>query len=240
MPGQLTPPQGVSPGYVRMTCDRPSLDIYCLLGPESPAITNIDGGWEIVQRPKQNGMTIWRGVEPLQGTFTILLDGFATDVRRPNRFLEPMTPLVQELLDVCRGNNNSQPGLLHIWGIPEFPIIDWVIETMDISTDQSDVIRSDTNFKVARQKISIVVREYSPPRYVKAKTPTGSSTDAPATYKVKKNDTPHTIAMRRGCKWTDIRMLNLTIVKKANQKLKVGTQLRVPVAEKRNTAKGAR
>ena len=47
-------------------------------------------------------------------------------------------------------------------------------------------------------------------------------------YKVKRNDTPAGIAKRRHINWTLLRQLNPKTVKTANQKLKVGSRIRVP------------
>lgn len=226
----------VASGYVRITCSNPWMNLTCLLGPETPRIINSDNGWEIKARPKQVGMTVWNGVEPIQAEFTFLLDGFRTgpdmSQRLDSRFIDPQTPNIERLWAVSRGDGDSQPGLINVEGIPEFPNIDWLIETIEFQTDGS--IRSDDNFKQGRQMVHVVIREYSPPRYASAKAPTGSPKGKTVTWKVKRSDTPTTIAKRIGCQWTDIRELNKKVVKKANQNLKDGTKIRVPATKNAN------
>jgi hypothetical protein len=238
MPAEAKPKIPVPAGYVRLTCDAPWLNLTCLIGPESPRIVSGTMGWEIEDHPKQVGMTVWRGVEPLQGELSLMLDGFRTgpdgSQRLADRFLDPQTPNIANLWAVARGDVNVQPGLLAIEGIPEFPNIDWVIESMEIG----DSIRSDTNFKVARSLITMTVREYNPPRYVSPRSPTGSPKGKTVTWTVKKNDTPTSIAMKIGCQWTDIRELNKKVVKAAKQNLRDGSKIRVPATKNAQKMKG--
>jgi hypothetical protein len=204
-------------------------------------ITNEDTGWEMVPRPKQTGMTIWRGNEPLQGTFSFLLDGYRTgpigrvghgSQRLAGRVFDPQTPNINNLWKIARGDGDSRPGLISIEGIPEFPNIDWIIESMSFEDDGS--IRSAHSFKQARIKCNMTVRQYMPPRYVPDRTPTGSPKGKTVTWKCRHGDTPANIARRIGCKWTDIRELNKKIVKKSNMHLKAGTRIRVPATKDAN------
>ena len=48
-------------------------------------------------------------------------------------------------------------------------------------------------------------------------------------YTVRHSDTPASIARKRKCKWTDLRTLNKDVITKANQNLKDGSRIRVPV-----------
>lgn len=233
MPGQINPALTTEPGYVRLRCDNPPAVIYCLVGDESPHYTNGSFGWEVTGRPKQIGMTTWTGVEPLQYMLPIVLDGFAIWNRRPDRFIEPVQPDVESLLNIAQGSGESQPGLLQIDGLPEVdPRMDWFIENLEFGA----ALRSRTNFAVGRQAVTLTLRQYLSPRasLVSApRVPTGDPKGKTAIIKVKAGDTPSTIARRRGCDWKDLRKLNPSIVKRANQKLKGGTPLRVPAVKRK-------
>lgn len=236
MPGETSPRDlGVSPGYVRLTSNNPWMNILAALSSETPRLISSDMGWEVVPRPKQVAMTIWRGVESISGQFSFWLDGFATgpvDQRLRGRRFGPQTESIAKLWEVARGDGVSQPGLMNIEGIPEFPRIDWIIESMDFEDDGS--IRSENTFEQARIKCNMTVRQYVPPSYLPPTTvpaPTGSPKGKTVMWKVKKHDTPANIARKIGCKWTDIRDLNKRLINKSNQNLQDGRRIRVPATK---------
>src|SRR4051812_24965735 len=69
--------RGVIPwGHVRLSCGDPALRLVALLGPEAPTISAGLGGWTVIARPRDVGMTIWEGVEPYQLSLSLMLDGW--------------------------------------------------------------------------------------------------------------------------------------------------------------------
>jgi hypothetical protein len=217
------------PGYVRLTCDDPSLNIVVLLGPEPVRVTAGVGGWEVTPRPRQVGMTTWTGVEPLQVELPLMFDGWTSHASQERR--------LAALLRVARGDDQAEPGVISVDGVL-MPADEWVIE--DVS--YGDVIVNPTTRERLRQAVTLTLREHVEPTYLQQrKRALQGSKGKTRVITVKTGDTPASIARRQHCKWTALRELNPTLVTKANLKLKRGTQLRVPVATtKQRTAKGTR
>lgn len=221
-------------GYVRVSCTDPNLNLVGLVGPESPRLTGGYGGWDVVNRPRQVGMTIWKGVDPYKLEFQMILNGGLDgwQVKFWDRSADvSQEPVMRDLLDVARGNaDHSGPGIVKIEGIPSLPADRWVIDDIKFGTDS---IRRKDDFHRIRQTIDFTMIEYMPPTYLPiSKRSLNKDLGKTVVIKVKGGDTPQRIARRRGCKWTDLRRLNPGVVKKASQTLKSGTRLRVPAAEK--------
>jgi hypothetical protein len=238
----------VEPGWVKLYCANPYMSMICLLGPDTPKITAGGGGWEVTPRPRQIGMTTWNGVEPYQYQFSILLDGGTLGFKERASLdkgygihnWKSQEPAMRSLMAVWRGDGDSRPGIVVVEGLPDVPVRRWVIEDLDIADDAE---RRDSDMDRVRVVVTLTLREYQPPTYKKLmrhalQGPVGPRGLGGKTVVIKVkggrgwDDTPAKIAKRRGCKWTDIRKLNPSKVKKANQKLKNGTKLRVPVMKK--------
>lgn len=211
--------RGVAAGYVRLFSVNPPLNEIILLGPDGFKRTGGVGGWETTDRPRAVGMTLWGGVPPLEGTLQLLLDG-------QMRFT--VENILANIWDVARGTERSEPGLLFIDGIPALPADRWVITGID----EGDLLRRDDMHRV-RQMVVLALTEYVPPEYDTLRR--GALSKArPKTvrYKVKKGDTPVKIARNRRCKWTDIKAVNAKgVIKSANQVLKPGMTINVPVKQ---------
>lgn len=223
-------------GRVRMTCGDPDFRLEGWLGPDSPRYTGGFGGWTITGRPRQVGMVSYEGVEPIQLEFQMVWDGrLTTGGAFKHREHElSIEPHLRELLAVVRGDNESHPGIIRIQGIPSLPSKRWVIQNVDFG----DAIRRVSDMHRTRLMMTFTMLEYIPPKFKKLKKrPFGKDLGKTVIYTVKKNDTPHKIAKRKQCKWTDIRDLNQGVVRKANQKLSVGTKLRVPARRARQDKK---
>jgi hypothetical protein len=208
----------VPPGYVGLHCDDPSLSIVVLLGPEPVKVTGGLGGWEVTARPRQVGMTTWQGNEPLQVSLSLMFDGWSmrASVEEPLR----------QLFTVARGDDESPPGIVDVEGIV-LPADRWVIENVDYG----EPILDPATMERYRQPMTVTLREYVPPTYLQQrKTALQGVKGKTKVITVRKGDTPANIARRQKCKWTDVRALNPTVIKKANQTLKTGTKLRAPVA----------
>lgn len=208
----------VPPGFVRLTCDDPSLNIVVRLGEEPVQVTAGAGGWEVTDRPRQVSMTVWNGVEPVQVSLPLMFDGYAAGHSQEKQ--------LGRLFTVARGDDDSPPGVLSVEGV-YLPADEWVIEGVDYGTP----ILATTMNRL-RQPLTLTLREYVPPSYLKLRR---RSLSAPKNktkvITTKHGDTPASIARRQHCKWTDLRQLNPKAVTKANQKLKTGTKLCVPVAK---------
>ena len=208
-------------GHIRLSCDDPAADLVLLLGPEPPRITGGLGGWEITGRPRQISMTTWQGTEPFQVQLSVMLDGFHSGLS--------VETTLRKLVTIARGDDESPPGVVAIDGIP-LPTDDWVLEALDFG----DSISASGGVRL-RQPILLTLREYVPPSFLQlrrgALQGTGGKTKV---VTARKGDTPARIARRQRCDWREIRDLNPALVRKANAALKVGTKLRVPVAQRRD------
>src|SRR5262245_38056928 len=163
------------PGWVRLDCPDPWLSLTCLLGPDSPRISSGDGGWEVVDIPRQVGMTLWNSSEPYQLQFSILLDGGKLGFKERaslNRGYGPHEWVSQEfairrLYAVARGEGEGdRPGVIRIKGIPYLPERRWVIEEIE---EQEGAIRRPKDFHRIRAIFMLTMREYAPPTYKRLK-----------------------------------------------------------------------
>jgi hypothetical protein len=206
-------------GYVRLSCGDPALDLIVLLGAEAPQVTGGVGGWTVTPRPQAVGMTLWEGVEPYQVNLSLMLDGWAE--RRSQE------SALRSLRRVARGDAESPPGVLFVEGIP-LPASRWVIEGIDFG----DPILRPSNGNRLRQPLTLTLRQYVPPKFLKRKRSAYGSSSKSAILRAQHGDTPAKIAKRRRLKsWTVIRDLNRKLKLKANTKLKTGQKLRVPATK---------
>lgn len=136
--------------------DYPTYACTCLLGDGAPEITDGYGGWEVVDRPRNVGMTQWNGRNPLTIKIPILFDNWTrgTTIEPDIRELEKMA-----------GNeiNMGQPPLVLINSMGVVPHDyhdatqnDWVIQTIE----WGDSDRNESGHRV-RQAATVTLIEYN-------------------------------------------------------------------------------
>lgn len=207
-------------GYVRLRCGDPSFVLVALLGEESPTLSGGFGGWSVIARPRDVGMTIWDGVEPYQLTVSLMLDGFA------NRLSQE--PALRGLQRVARGDRESPPGVVAIEGIPSLPAKEWVIEGIEFG----DAIRRVHDMHRTRIAVDLTLREYVRPEYLTQRKATRRTSSKSVILIANKGDTAAKIAKRRKLKsWTVLRSLNRELIRKANQVIPAGTPVLVPATK---------
>lgn len=229
--------QGVPNGQVRLINQDAKFDATLPLAAEVPKLTGGDDLWDIVERPRQVAMTVYKGRNPYQLELPVLLNGFNPLVEQGGYSQEPV---IRDLLDAMTGDDEQEPSTWEVRGIPSLPVDEWVLNTCEPG-DQ--VIRRNTDFSRTRQSYTLTFVEYTPPTYVQLRAKARQGAKAKTTlYTVKRGDTPATVARKRRCKWTDLRTLNQSVVKRANQNLKDGSRIRVPVlkASKKKATKTKR
>lgn len=214
-------------GRVRVYCDDPEFLLEGYLGAESPRLTGGFGGWNVTGRPRQVGMVTWDGVDPFELTFQLLYDGILGPMRRrARRTPRSVEPELRRLVDVVRGTKESDPGIVHVNGIPSLPAEKWVIKDIQFG----DAIRRVDDMHRVRLAMDFTLLEYVSPHFeAVSRKNWGKAKRKTVVITVSKETTPAKIAKARRCGWTAIRQLNQDIVKSANQKLKKGTKLRVPI-----------
>jgi len=210
------------------------MDIVCLQGRTPPNIAGVGSTWEVVPRPRMQGTTLWRGRDPIQAVFSIMLDGHGErDASHPYGYSQESK--IRELVIVARGGSEYKPGIIGIDGIPGLYADEWIIESLDFVNDSQ--IRRPGDMNRTRQEINLTVREWSPPEF-KGIRKNALKKDKPAVVRIKtkKGDTPVKIARRYKTKWTALKKLNPKKIKKPYQKLKAGIWNLVPKpkAPKRN------
>jgi hypothetical protein len=224
-------PDGQVPaGFVRIWCDEPDLAIQERFGAELPKITTDEGPWDVVPRANQVSMTIPKGMGPWRLDLNILIDGLREQKGQEIK--------IGKLYDCWRGTKKSPPGILHVAGLPEVdPSMEWVIDTID----QGDYLRRNDMHRI-RQDLTIHFIEYISPQYLPMAKGAlmGAKKATVVTLKVKRGDTPATIARRRGVKWTTLRELNPGVIYKANQNLLDGSKIRVPAKKDSNASQSSR
>jgi len=106
--------------------------VKVLLGEEAPKITGSGAKWDVVDRRRRAGMTVYRGRDPVEQTISVLFDGYLArqpvdlDMAALDRMSRP-TP------------TGSRPPLVHITGsVLRKDIKNWII---------SDVIWGDNVVK---------------------------------------------------------------------------------------------
>jgi hypothetical protein len=208
----------VQPGHVRLRSATPPLNTVVRLGPDLPQLSGGFGGWEVTGRPRAVGMTTWTGVPPFEYTINVLLgrQDKSTSVER----------VIRQIIAVARGTDDHPPGIVTIEGIPGLPAARWTINGLDFG----DAIRRG-NMERVRQALTLSFLEYQPPEYhLLGRGALAGARPKTVIYTVRKGDTPAKIARARHCKWTDIRAVNAKgLIKKANQHLKPGTRINVPI-----------
>ena len=228
MPSQAEDLPQPREGRVRVWCNDPEFIIEGWLGEESPRYTGGIGGWEITGRPKQIGMTTWEGVDPVELQFQMVWDGIVhigRRRRRPRRQDLSVEPNIRDLMNVVRGDGESGPGVIRIEGIPSLIARRWVITNIEFG----DAIRRPEDMHRTRLLMDWTVLEYVPPHFERIrKKGVGGDRGKTVVINAKASDTPHTIAKRRHCKWTDLRSLNQGVIRAANQNLRRGQKIRVP------------
>jgi hypothetical protein len=204
------------PGRVHLVCNMPPLNRTVWLGPNGWQLSDVSGGWETSARPRAIGMTTWNGVPPLEGDLHIIWNN-----------VNGVEQYIKELIDVARGTARAIPGVVLLDGIANLPADRWVIGALSFG----DIIIRNREMVRIRQDMTVHLIEYMPPVYETLRAAAlNQARPKTVIYKVKRGDTPAKVARNRRCKWTDIRGLNKKgVIKTANQKLKVGMQLMVPV-----------
>jgi len=205
-------------GSVRLRCSKPRVDVTLLLAGDAPRLSDGVGGWEAVSRPRQTAMTIWDGNPPYTLELTVLFDALATGASVEDQ--------ISRLLIAGRGDEEAEPSTWTITGLPGLPASDWVLN----GAEPGDLLmRRVSDMQRVRQSYTLTFLEYVDPEYAKIRRKALKGLGPSTLYRAKKGDTPASIARKRRVKWIVLRQLNPQLITSANQKLKPGTRIRVPI-----------
>jgi LysM domain len=162
-------------------------------------------GWQIVNRPRDVGLTEWVGRNPLAIEIPFILDYWMASINtNPGIDCENQ---VSNLEHLCGVGGHSQPPICYVDGkgvIPHDNTIapgfhQWVVET--VTWDRDMEIRSQTTGRRLRCGGMIVVRKFVAAeemlRTIKSTDRATGSGKKPKHYRVKKGDTLGKIAARK-------------------------------------------
>lgn len=201
------------------------------LGNGAPAISG-GGGWSVVSREKQVGMTEWTGYEPYTMDIPIVFDGFVED-----KSVEGSISSLYWFMRAPVGPRH-EPAVLTVSGPIPLTSLRWVINNITPSTTADDEIRNDHGLRV-RFTATVTLLEHvpgdvlvahkkSPAKKHKASSGRKGNTTRTKTYIVKRGDTLGTIAahlLHSASKWHSIAKLNG--IRDPNS-VKVGQKLKIP------------
>jgi hypothetical protein len=203
------------------------------LGNGAPAISG-GGGWSVVSREKQVGMTEWTGYDPYTMDIPIVFDGFVDDTS-----VEANINSLYWLMRTPVGSRH-EPAVLTISGPVPHTNLRWVINNIAPSTTADDEIRNDQGQRVRFTAVVtliehvpgnvLVSHKKSPAKHHKASKGRKGTTSSTRTYIVRRGDTLGSIAARllhSSSKWHDIAKANG--IRDPNS-IKVGQKLKIPAS----------
>jgi hypothetical protein len=140
-------------GKITFRSASPAMSFTCWIGQEGIKVTDGYGGWEVVNRPRQSGLTQWNGRAPLQMSVPIVIDGF---MGRDSVELEVS---ILEKMSIGDLNDNGEPPPVITVSGPAVPHSkqDWVIE----GATPGASIRKNSNGDLIRQEYEVVLRRHS-------------------------------------------------------------------------------
>lgn len=169
----------------------PIANLYtlALLGPEGAKIVAGYGDWETIARPREVGITEWKGRRNYEMTIDLLYDGWITRVVRPglptNLMRQPSLPVwpgwasggvhiegmcnsLENLATV--GRDMKVPPSLRVYGAVPHANVRWVIADLA----WGDCIRDRVTGRRMRQQVTVHLLEYNQPTEL-AKLPRGKA-----------------------------------------------------------------
>jgi hypothetical protein len=158
-----------------------NLHTVALLGPEGMRITEGYGQWDVIETPRDVGITEWKGRRNYKATLDVLYDGWLVHPIRPNlpqsfigrpplpkagtisyasgsgAWIEGMITSLENLATVQP--KMMTPPSLRIYGAVPHPELQWVIENLDWGDSISDKVTG----RRMRQQVTVHLLEYHQP-----------------------------------------------------------------------------
>jgi hypothetical protein len=187
-------------------------------------------GWEVEDRPRRLGLTIWKKQDPYTMDVPIRFDGFGDD--------ESVEDDVRTLNSMQRGTfrpNSSlmdDPPTVEIDGALPINGAKWVITGIDWSSDDAGVIYRSVGGKVyrVRQDATVHLTQFSPETRLDVSG--GGNLRAKRLFKVRQGDDLRSISQKvygTPDRWKEIQAANPKILRDPkNIKKLVGKEIRIP------------
>lgn len=204
------------------------------LGDGPAIVTEGYAGWQIVQRPKEVGLTVWQGRNPIAIEIPFMLDFLplweTTFKDKPGKKCENQVTNLERL---CGIGGHARPSICFVDGgglIPhDYTIYKgnrWVIE--QLTWDKQMEVRSKTYGRRLRCGGVITIRQYLTPSEILQRIGPKDRAVKPRHYRVKTGDTLEKIAA-----WAYLDANQWKKIANANhmrdpRSLKAGDKIRIP------------
>lgn len=215
------------PGFITFTTPEGSVTV--LAGDGVVTVTGGYGGWETVSRPRNVGLTVWMGYEPLKMSVPILFDSLASG---DGNATEQSIAALERMAGRGSGKGGDTPPpvvKLSAYGaLVPHKNIDWHIE----SIEWGEAVRNSSGNRV-RQEATVGVIQSVVDKTLKSKSAANrrrSSSKGPKRYRVKKGDKISRIAKKHlgdADRWREIKASNGKPIRDPRN-LKPGTLIRLP------------
>jgi len=196
--------------------------VTCMRGEAPPKLTDGFGGWEVQDRPKLVGATLWKGKSPLAMDIPVIFDGWVD--------LEPVEDDITRITHMAwPPKPHAEPPKVKVGGGTPGDTYTWVISDITWGDEQIWAWYRGSMVRY-RQDAVIKLLQHVDIAKVKAMRPmvAGAGATHVKFYRVKKGDTLPKIAVKvygDRSKWKNIAKANKI---RDGQKLVVGRQLRIP------------
>jgi hypothetical protein len=202
---------------------------------DGPAIvTEGYAGWQVVQRPKEVGLTVWQGRNPMAIEIPFSLDFLGLwDHRFSENLGVECENQVTNLEQLCGVGGHSQPSVCFVDGgglIPHDYTIykghQWVIE--QLTWDKAQEVRSKASLRRLRCGGVITIRQFMTPSEILQRIGPKDRASKPRNYVVKRGDNLEKIAAKfygDANKWKRIATANKL---RDPRSLKIGAKIKIP------------
>ena len=157
-------------GGVHIEAKNPPINITVPLGDGAAVLTGGFGGYEIIERQDDIGMTDWAGQQPITQDVSLLLNGWES-----NTSVQPDWDLIRQL-----GRDTSpderRPPVFKVTGPVEYSGKWWVLPSSGIETNAGSVIRRPGDGALMRIEFTLHLLEYVKPEVVRRRPAAASST----------------------------------------------------------------
>jgi hypothetical protein len=203
-------------------------------GDGAAIVTEGYAGWQVVARPKEIGLTVWQGRNPIAIEIPFLLDYYPLVRRvRKDSAAKDCEEQVTNLERLCGIRTHGQPPICCVDGntlIPhDYTIYKhhrWVVE--QVSWDRQLEIRSPKTGRRLRCGGTITIRQYVEASVILRRISSRARATPPRYHTIKRGDTLHKLAMKYygdSNKWKLIADVNHM---RDPRSLKIGKKVRLP------------
>jgi hypothetical protein len=197
-----------------------TLAVVALLTADPPKPTQTGSEWEVYERPRNTGITEWRGRRNKREELPILLDGWDTRAGGP-RFVDGLIDALEEMADT--------PHTIRVIGPIPYWGRQWAIENIAYGP----CIRDAGTGRTKRQELTLELLEFIAPDELAKLPRAGAEPTKTRDYKIVKGDDLKKIAqktLKKAARWNEIVKLNAGMrgVKLDPKKFGPGKKIKVP------------